>query len=69
MSYRSVSVGEKFEYQVVISRLFDMTRAGNYTITCFKYLKNENREPGADLVGPKIVFKDIKIAVSEQDMI
>lgn len=68
VAYRSVPVGEKFEYSVVLSRLFDLSRAGNYTVSCSKYLKNDPREPGTDLVGPRIVAQSIKFSVSEADI-
>lgn len=67
ISYRSVPVGDKFEYPIVLSRLFDLSRAGNYTVSCTKYLKNDNREPGADLVGPRIVSQNVKFSVAEAD--
>lgn len=68
VAYRSVATGEKWEYKVVISRLFDLSRAGNYEIVCKKHVKNENREPGNDLVGPLIVSQKLTFAVSEVDV-
>lgn len=51
ISYRVVPVGEKFAYRVMLSRAFDLSRAGIYTLTCTKYLRQETRDPGVDLVG------------------
>lgn len=67
VSYRSVGVGQRFEDQVILNRVFDLSRAGDYVLSCEKYLKNENKEPGADLVGPRLVSKSIKFSVTEAD--
>ncbi len=68
VSYRSVAIGEKFDYAVVLSRVFDLSRAGNYVVSCTKFLKNENHDPGADLVGPRIVSQNVKFSVLETDI-
>lgn len=68
VGYRSVAVGGKFGYRVLLSRVFDLSRAGNYVVSCSKYLKNENRDSGAELVGPRIVAPDVKFAVSDADI-
>lgn len=67
ISYRMVPVGEKFAYRVMLSRVFDLSRAGIYTLACSKYLSNEARDPGADLVGPVIVAQGVKFSVSDAD--
>ncbi len=68
ISYRVVPAGEKFAYRVMLSRLFDLSRAGIYTLTCTKYLRNEARDPGADLVGPLLSAQTVKFTVSDADL-
>lgn len=67
ISYRVVPVGEKFAYRMMLSRWFDLSRAGIYTLTCTKYLRNEARDPGADLVGPLLSAQTVKFTVSDAD--
>lgn len=67
ISYRVVPVGEKFAYRVMLSRNFDLSRAGIYTLSCTKYLRNENRDPGADLVGPILSAQTVKFTIAEAD--
>lgn len=68
VAYRAVPVGGKFEYSVLLSRVFDLSRAGNYVVECTKNLKNDNRDPGADLIGPRVVFRSVKFSVVEPDV-
>lgn len=68
ISTRSVPVGGRFAYRVTLSRLFDLSRAGTYTLSSTKYLRNENLEPGADLVGPQILGQVVKFTVAETDL-
>ncbi len=67
VSYRSVPVGGRFAYRVLLSRQFDLSRAGNYTVFCTKRLKNDNRDPGAELVGPQVIAQVVKFSVAETD--
>ena len=76
---RDESTGEKvgehlvvprssWSYPVVLSRLFDMSRAGTYTISSKKSVKLDPNAPGDDLVGPLKVARDFKLIVSEDDL-
>lgn len=65
---RIVRPNEEWQYRVVLSRLFDMSRAGTYTISGSKKLKIENPVPGGNLIGANKVARDIKITVAEDDL-
>ncbi|WP_157947608.1 hypothetical protein [Abditibacterium utsteinense] len=76
VSFRSAAVGGRTGYTVVLNRLFDLSRPGNYVVSCTKYLKNDNRESGAglvagssgEMVGPRIVSPDVKFSVADSDI-
>jgi len=65
---RIVSAHGQDEYKIVLSRLFDMTRAGTYTISGSKSLKLENPAPGGNLIGPTKVARDVKVVVLDGDV-
>ena len=71
---RDESTGEKvgehivapdgeWKYEVVLSRLFDLSRAGTYTISGRKNLKIENPIPGGNLIGATKVARDLKLVI------
>ncbi len=50
-------------YKIALSRLFDMSRAGTYTVSGKKNLKLENPAPGGNLIGATKVARDLKLVV------
>lgn len=65
---RIVGAHGQDEYKIVLSRLFDMTRAGTYTISGSKTLKLENPAPGGSLIGATKVARDVKVVVLEENV-
>jgi len=65
---RIVGAHGQDEYKIVLSRLFDMTRAGTYTISGSKNLKRENPAPGGSLIGATKVARDVKVVVLDGDV-
>jgi len=65
---RIVGAHGQDEYKIVLSRLFDMTRAGTYTISGSKSLKLENPAPGGSLIGATKVARDVKVVVLDGDV-
>lgn len=63
-----VAPNSSLVYKVVLSRLFDMSRVGTYTISGHKNLKLENPAPGGSLIGAPKVARDVKIVVLEADV-
>ncbi len=57
------------ETRVVLSRAFDMTRAGTYSIVGNKNLKLDFVAPGGTLIGAAKVAREIKVVVSEEDVL
>jgi len=65
---RIVGAHGQDEYKIVLSRLFDVTRAGTYTISGSKSLKLENPAPGGSLIGTTKVARDVKVVVLEDSV-
>ena len=63
-----VGPSESWQYKIVLNRLFDMSRAGTYTVLGHKDLKMENPTPGGSLVGARKPSGDLKLTVSEDDV-
>jgi hypothetical protein len=58
----------EWKYEIVLSRLFDLSRAGTYTVSGHKNLKLENPAPGGSLVGANKLARDVKIVVLDGDV-
>lgn len=63
-----VAPGDSWQYKIVLSRLFDMSRAGTYTVSGHKNLKLDNPAPGGNLIGVTKLARDVKIVVLDGDI-
>lgn len=65
---RIVPAKGQSQYKIVLSRAFDMTRAGTYSIVGQKNLKLEALAPGGNLIGAATVAREVKVTVSDDDV-
>jgi len=63
-----VAPGDSWEYKIVLSRSFDMSRAGTYTVSGHKNLKLDNPAPGGNLIGVTKLARDVKVVVLDGDV-
>ncbi len=62
-----VNPGDFWQYKIVLNRLFDMSRAGTYTISGHKNLRNETL-PVGNLLGTNKLARDVKVVVLDGDV-
>lgn len=60
---QTVQPGKFLSYKVALSRLFDMSRSGTYTISGKKSVKLDPKASGGALAGPIKVARDLKLVI------